>query len=196
MLGLGFTETIVLAGIILIVMGPEKFPDVAKAIIRTVRDVRGYFDEAQREITKEINPLKGELRQLSKYKPDEIIDHMTGAKTTGEPTPVKKSPVEDDAIDPDLAEPGLTGYGAKVPTPTPADATPDTPEGQSDTPDTTADQAHAQPYQPYQYNPYPENDDELESNTPESAPAPTNQNQPAQEKDELDDLNPPPRLEG
>lgn len=184
MLGLGFTETIVLAGIILVVMGPEKFPDVAKAIIRTVRDVRGYWDDAQREITKEINPLKGELRQLSKYKPDEILEQMAGNKTPGTPTPVKKSPVEDDAIDPELAEPGLSGYGAKVP---------DAQAAASE--DAVESAPHAEPYQPQEYNPYAvvDEDDAGVSETETDTTAP----QAAEvEKDDLDDLTPPPRLEG
>ncbi len=105
MLGLGFTETIVLAGIILIVMGPEKFPGVAKTIIRTVRDVRGYWDEAQREFTKEINPLKKEVKSLSRYKPEDYIDSLVGKED-------EKKPEE---LDPKLNEPGASGYGAKVP---------------------------------------------------------------------------------
>jgi sec-independent protein translocase protein TatB len=178
MLGLGFTETIVLAGIILVVMGPEKFPEVAKAIIRTVRDVRGYFDDAQREITKEINPLKGELKHLSKYKPEEILDHMAGNKKPGEPTPVKKSPVEDDAIDPELTEPGLSGYGVKVPEP--------------EVEATAGDAPHAEPYQPKEYNPYPVADEDEEEAATDSAMEVAQ----AEDKHELDDLSPPPRLEG
>lgn len=105
MLGLGFTETIVLAGIILIVMGPEKFPGVAKTIIRTVRDVRGYWDDAQREFTKEINPLKKEVKSLSRYKPEDFIDSLAGKDADKKP----------EELDPALKEPGASGYGVKVP---------------------------------------------------------------------------------
>ncbi len=175
MLGLGFTEMILLAGIALVVMGPEKFPDVAKVFLRTIRDVRGYWDDAQRELAKEINPLKGELRELSKYKPEEIIDKMAGVKPEAAPEKVEEKSVEEDDLDHDLKEPGLSGYGVKVPEP------------EATQPDATATEPHADPYQPQQYNPYAVvDDDELVADNASHA----------EEKHELDDLSPPPRLEG
>lgn len=108
MLGIGFTEMLLLAGIALVVMGPEKFPDFAKMAVRLVKDVRGYWDEAQRELVKEINPIKQEIKQLQKYDAEEFIDHLAGNK------PGSKTPEE---LDPTLAEPGATGYGVKVPEP-------------------------------------------------------------------------------
>jgi Tat protein translocase TatB subunit len=107
MLGLGFGEIILLAGIALVVMGPEKFPDFAKMAVRLVRDVRGYWDEAQRELVKEINPIKKEFKQLQKFDAEEFIDHLAGTKEVG-----SKKPEE---LDPSLAEPGASGYGVKVP---------------------------------------------------------------------------------
>jgi sec-independent protein translocase protein TatB len=40
MLGVGFGEMIIIAGIALVVIGPEKFPEFAKIVLHTFRDVR------------------------------------------------------------------------------------------------------------------------------------------------------------
>ncbi len=66
MIGIGFTEMIIIAGIALVVLGPEKFPEFAKIAIRAVRDLRGYFDEIKTEIAKEVKPLEKELNEITK----------------------------------------------------------------------------------------------------------------------------------
>ena len=58
MFGMGMMEMLIIAGVALVVMGPEKFPDFAKVVLRTIRDFRGYMDEAKREISKEIIPVQ------------------------------------------------------------------------------------------------------------------------------------------
>lgn len=77
MMGIGFTEMIVIAGIALVVIGPEKFPDFAKLVIRTVRDLRGYVDEMKTEVAKELKPLKKEMDALSRIDPEKYIDSLT-----------------------------------------------------------------------------------------------------------------------
>ena len=52
MLGIGMGEMIIIAIIALVVIGPEKFPDFAKIALRTMRDLRGYVDEIQGEVTR------------------------------------------------------------------------------------------------------------------------------------------------
>ncbi|MGC8737155.1 MAG: Sec-independent protein translocase protein TatB [Candidatus Hydrogenedens sp.] len=66
MVGIGFTEMIIIAGIALVVLGPEKFPEFAKIAIRAIRDIRGYFEEIKTEIAKEVKPLEKELNELTK----------------------------------------------------------------------------------------------------------------------------------
>lgn len=66
MVGIGFTEMIIIAGIALVVLGPEKFPEFAKIAIRAIRDIRGYFDEVKTEIAKEVKPLEKELNEITK----------------------------------------------------------------------------------------------------------------------------------
>lgn len=71
MMGIGFTEMIIIAGIALVLLGPEKFPDFAKMAVRTLRDLRSYLDEIKREIAKEVKPLERELNEIAR-KSDEV----------------------------------------------------------------------------------------------------------------------------
>ena len=85
MLGIGFTEMVVIAAIALMVIGPEKFPDFAKLVIRTIRDLRGYIDEVKLEVTKELKPLKDEVASLSKIDPEKYIDSLTKEAAADKP---------------------------------------------------------------------------------------------------------------
>lgn len=87
MLGIGIGEMILIAGIALVIFGPEKFPDFAKIVLRTVRDLRGYVDDIQGEISKEIKPVKRELEQLGRYDPEKYIDALTKSSAPS-PTPM------------------------------------------------------------------------------------------------------------
>ena len=66
MLGVGMGEMILIGAIALIVIGPEKFPDFAKIALRTMRDLRGYVDDIQNEVSKELRPLKKEIDTISR----------------------------------------------------------------------------------------------------------------------------------
>lgn len=79
---LGMFELLIIAGIALVVVGPEKFPPFAKAVIKTFRDLKTQIEETQREITKEIQPVRNELRELNKHKPEDYIDKITGGALT------------------------------------------------------------------------------------------------------------------
>lgn len=79
MLGIGFTEMIVIGAIALVVIGPEKFPEVAKIFIRTVRDLRGYWEEAKSSINEELKPIKKEMNTLTAYDPKKILNEETSA---------------------------------------------------------------------------------------------------------------------
>lgn len=78
MMGIGIWEMMLIAGIALVVIGPEKFPDFAKIVIRTVRDLRGYVDDVKHEVQKELRPLEKEVRDLTRYKPEDYIDSLVG----------------------------------------------------------------------------------------------------------------------
>lgn len=77
MLGIGFTEMVLIAGLALIIIGPEKFPDFAKLVVRTIRDLRGYVEEMKDEVSKELKPIKKEMDTLSRIDPEKYIDSLT-----------------------------------------------------------------------------------------------------------------------
>ena len=81
---IGVTELLVIAGVALVFLGPERFPEFAKIVARTFRDVRGYMDEAKRDIAKEIKPVKDELAKLSKIDPETYIEKLADTALDGE----------------------------------------------------------------------------------------------------------------
>jgi len=81
MMGIGFFEMVVIAGVALVLLGPEKFPDFAKIALRTIRDLRGYVDDVKQEITKEIRPIQNEIKTLSRYDPETYIDTLSSSST-------------------------------------------------------------------------------------------------------------------
>ncbi len=91
---------IVVAGIALVVMGPEKFPGFAKMALRTFRDLRGYLDDLKTEAAKELRPVQQELTALSKVDPEKYIDALTR---------------DDEAVAPQVGEPGFTERYAASP---------------------------------------------------------------------------------
>ena len=99
---IGIFEIIIIAGIALMVLGPEKFPEFAKMAARLVRDIRSYGSEIQREIAKEIKPMKKELEDLSKIDPEKYIDSLVGDDKDD----------EDDAINPEPDPSAVEIYGA------------------------------------------------------------------------------------
>ena len=82
MLGLGITELVIIAGIALIVIGPEKFPEFAKIVTHTIRDVRGYVEDVQKDLGKELKPVQKEVNKLSRYSAEDYIDSLTGEESS------------------------------------------------------------------------------------------------------------------
>ncbi|MGI6458726.1 MAG: twin-arginine translocase TatA/TatE family subunit [Candidatus Hydrogenedentales bacterium] len=80
MLGMGMGEMILVAGIALIIIGPERFPEFAKICMRTIRDLRSYVEEAKQDLQKEIAPLKKEIDQIKSYDPESYIDALTDSR--------------------------------------------------------------------------------------------------------------------
>jgi len=76
MFGMGPFEILIVAAIALVIIGPEKFPEFAKIFMRTVSDIRGYVNEVKSEVEKEVKPMQNEIRQLSKYRPEQYIDSL------------------------------------------------------------------------------------------------------------------------
>lgn len=92
---MGLGEIVIIAAIALVVIGPERFPEFARIVVRTIRDVRGYVEDAKQELDKELRPITKEIRQLEQYQPKRYFDDITNKSTP------KSKPVDS----PDLAEP-------------------------------------------------------------------------------------------
>lgn len=106
--GIGFTEILVLAGIALVVIGPERFPDFAKIVVRTIRDLRGYMDEVKNELSKELKPVEKEMREITRHDPRQYT--LSAASKTGATTPKKAA---------SAAEPARTDEGGAEVAPQP-----------------------------------------------------------------------------
>lgn len=98
---LGMGEIILIAGLALVVIGPEKFPEFAKIALRAFRDARGYVDDIKREMSEELRPIKNEVRQLSRYNPEDYVESLTKAVTSldGEETDTSEDVPPDEADD-------------------------------------------------------------------------------------------------
>lgn len=80
MLGIGIGEMVVIAGIALVIIGPEKFPEFAKICVRTIRDLRSYVEETKDELRKELTPIKKEIDEVKRYDPESYIDALTDSR--------------------------------------------------------------------------------------------------------------------
>lgn len=73
---IGFFEIVLIAGVALMVLGPEKFPEFAKISMRTFKDLRKYMTTIQRDIATELNPMKKELNSLKKIDVERYVDNL------------------------------------------------------------------------------------------------------------------------
>jgi sec-independent protein translocase protein TatB len=62
MMGIGFTEMLVIGVLILLLFGPEKIPTVAKTLAKVYREVRTTGSEFTRAIRTEMDAVTGETR--------------------------------------------------------------------------------------------------------------------------------------
>src|ERR1051325_10830710 len=84
MFNIGTGEIIVIAVVALIFLGPEQFPTQAKVFLRMLREFREHWDDAKRDILNELNPVKKEFRDLGRYKPEDLLDKLTGEDQSAE----------------------------------------------------------------------------------------------------------------
>lgn len=130
---IGMTEVIIIAGVALVVMGPERFPEFAKIVMRTFRELRGYWEDTKRDIQKELRPVKDEVRKLQQYDPEDYLDALTsgddeedaedeedGDEEDEEEGPEASSETEDPYRDANTPRSGSTDSGtteARAPSP-------------------------------------------------------------------------------
>lgn len=150
MFGLGMGEMILIMGVALVVLGPEKFPHFAKIVIHAVRDLRGYWDEISREVSKELEPVKKELRELNRYKPEDYIESLSLAVST---EPKKSEKTEDKPSSDDTSE--------ATPAASAPDSTAASPTAEQPTPAAPKDSV-VHEHSKSAYDPYPSNEDGLD----------------------------------
>ena len=64
------SEILIIAAVALVFIGPERFPEFAKIVMRTVRDLRRYVDDMKDDVREELRPVSNEIKKLSRYDPE------------------------------------------------------------------------------------------------------------------------------
>ncbi len=105
MIGIGPFEIIVILILALVVIGPEKMPELARALARIMRDLRGAMDEVRGQFEELTREELFDTREIDSYY-RETVDSV---KESMEPPPdLKEIGGEiEDAIDP-TEKPGET----------------------------------------------------------------------------------------
>lgn len=58
MFGIGFQELLIIMVVALIVLGPQRLPEVARSLGKFYREIKGSVDEVKDSITKDISSIK------------------------------------------------------------------------------------------------------------------------------------------
>ncbi len=68
MFGIGFNEVLIILILALIIIGPKKLPDIAKALGKGYREFRKAFDEVKEEMDLDFDDEKSydEIRKIGK----------------------------------------------------------------------------------------------------------------------------------
>ena len=93
--GMGPLEILIIGAIALVVIGPEKFPDVAKVFFKTIRDLRGYWDDVKKDVAEELKPVKEEVNQLKRIDANKYIDKLVSPEMHDDDGNVLKSGMGD-----------------------------------------------------------------------------------------------------
>ncbi len=99
MFGIGFPEMILILALALIVVGPDKLPDLARSIAKTIMDLKSTAEGLKDNLTIEDNPLddiRPELEDAAKNFKKTILD--AESHTSNLPTP---------PLNPDLESPNI-----------------------------------------------------------------------------------------
>jgi sec-independent protein translocase protein TatB len=100
MFGIGFPELILILALALIVVGPDKLPDLARSIAKTLVDLRKTAEGLKKSINVEDNPLseiRPKLEDAAKNFKETILDTETNTwKTHADLSGIDSSMAEDD----------------------------------------------------------------------------------------------------
>jgi sec-independent protein translocase protein TatB len=83
MFGIGFGELLVILVIALIVVGPERMPDLARRLAVTIRDLRRMYDNLRSELGTDFEEVERGIRTLRSLDPRRELDSY-GRKFIGD----------------------------------------------------------------------------------------------------------------
>lgn len=68
---MGITEIVIVLAVALIVLGPERLPEVLKTVGKVLRELRAASNTVMRELTEATEEPRRTFRDLDPFKPDE-----------------------------------------------------------------------------------------------------------------------------
>jgi sec-independent protein translocase protein TatB len=74
MFGIGFVELVIILVIALIVVGPERMPDMARQIGKTIRDLRRMYDNLRSDLGPDFDEVERAIRTLRSLDPRRELD--------------------------------------------------------------------------------------------------------------------------
>lgn len=83
MFGIGLPEMIVILAVALIVVGPDKLPELARSLAKGVNELRGVMNQVKESLseeTKVISSAGDELRQTAGQMKDSLLDEPGGPR--------------------------------------------------------------------------------------------------------------------
>ena len=98
-LGIGMAEIVLIALIAVVVLGPERFPEVAVQVARAIKWLRGYATENTRDLRNEFAELTREYEEMR-----EELDEVRQAVSSGVATATKELTKVIDETKPALEE--------------------------------------------------------------------------------------------
>ncbi|WP_417914201.1 Sec-independent protein translocase protein TatB [Candidatus Electronema sp. JM] len=108
MFGIGFPEMLVILVVALLVVGPDKLPDLARSLAKGVNELRGAMNqikESLNEETKAITSVKDDLRQTAVQMKDRLLaDDELGGTPRRPPVVQNADNIELDADMQEMAE--------------------------------------------------------------------------------------------
>jgi sec-independent protein translocase protein TatB len=124
MFGIGFTELLIIAVVALVVIGPERFPEMARTIGRFAWDIRRAWEDVRDTVQDEVmnfrEPLE-EMRKAGRDTTDMVKREVEKWKTDAEATMQDAKKEWEDAVEgaagaaASNALPAAAGAGEQVP---------------------------------------------------------------------------------
>ena len=110
MFGIGLPEMILILALALIVVGPDKLPDLARSVAKGVMELKKTAEALKKNLTEDGNPLdelKAEINSSTRSLENnlrESSDPSWQTRTPGEGVNPAPAPLEDTIIDAELTE--------------------------------------------------------------------------------------------